>query len=83
MTEARYAQRFVVLLDQTPDRQVWLGYDDGGRIGNCRFAEAFRYESEIDAEIELRRARRAGKRWPRARIWGVVEEKDASKDRMI
>ena len=55
MTEPRVVQRFVVLLRDMPDKQIWLGYDDDGRIANATYAMAFRYVSEHEARMALRR----------------------------
>ena len=50
-------QKFVVLLAETTTgcdgrsvRQIWLGYNAFGRIGNCLFSHAFRYDSQKAAE---------------------------------
>ena len=72
MTEPRVVQRFVVLLRDMPDKQIWLGYD-GGRIANATYAMAFRYVSEHEARMALRKL---SHNWPDAKILSTLVEEE-------
>lgn len=65
-------QRFIVMLDDTAHtgRQVFLAYNDLGRIGNGKYSEAFRYETHHQASRALAAVRRL-RAWPRAKILGT------------
>jgi len=68
----RMEQRYVVLLRETPT-QIWLAYDDLGRIGNAKFHEAFRYVSAHAARMALKALPH---NWPEAKILGTLVEVD-------
>ena len=63
---------FVLLIDDGP-KQVWLGYNNLGRIGSCDFRNATRYESISEALAALRMVRRE-RRWASAKVIGTLEE---------
>ena len=63
--------RYIVLLRETPDRQIWLAYDAGGRIGNANYAEAFRYNSEHHARMALKALPH---KWPEAEVLATLED---------
>jgi len=67
-------QKYIVMLDSTPNREVFLAYDGLGRIGNASHEKAFKYDSRRLAKLALARVRATGKRWPRAEVLGVIEE---------
>ena len=73
-------QKYIVMLSSDPantGRQVFLGYDAGGRIGNASYQQAFRYDSEQAAKRALWVARKV-RRWPDAKILGTcVDTKDS------
>ena len=71
MTETRMVQRFVVLLRDMPDKQIWLGYDDLGRIANATYKMAFRFVSEHKARTALRRL---SHNWLDAKIFSTLVE---------
>ena len=63
--------RYVVLLRQTPDKQIWLGYDHIGRIGNATYREAFRYVSVHAARMALKALPH---KWSEANVLATLEE---------
>jgi len=65
--------KYVVLLRETADRQIWLAYDMLGRIGNARYAEAFRYNSEHHAKMALKALPH---KWPGAKVLATLEDDD-------
>ena len=75
MKNPRMITRFVVLLRDTPDRQIWLAYNDGGRIGNATFAMAFRFISRHQANMALRNLPH---KWPEAKIISTLVEEDSN-----
>jgi len=70
----RMEQRYVVLLREKPT-QIWLAYDGGGRIGNARHDQAWKYFTHLSAVIALRRERHFHA-WPQAKILGTLVEVD-------
>ena len=72
MTEPRMIQRFVVLLRDMPEQQIWLAYD-GGRIGNTTYAMAFRWHSEKMARMALKKL---SHNWPDAKIFSTLVEEE-------
>jgi len=66
------AQKYIVLLGERNGQQVWLGYDNIGRIGNCEYEQAIRYDTWAQAADALRRVRFTGARWPVAKILGTT-----------
>ena len=75
MTDARMIQRFVVLLRDMPDKQIWLAYGDDGRIGHATYAMAFRFVSEHEAEQALKRL---WHNWLDAKIFSTLVEEGNS-----
>ena len=67
----RMDQRYVILLRETPDKQIWLAYDDLGRIGNAKFHEAFRYVSAHAARMALKALPH---KWPEAKVLATLED---------
>ena len=51
-------QKYIVMLSETPSMQMFLAYDDLGRIGNATYEQAFRYDTEQQARCALRAVRR-------------------------
>lgn len=66
-------QRYIVLLKDDGKTQVWLGYNDLGRIGSCDYKNATRYESWLQAYVALCAVGRV-RRWPDAKILATMEE---------
>jgi hypothetical protein len=63
-------QRYIVLLEDRVRGQIFLGYDNIGRI-NANYLQAFRYDTELSARIALRKVRR-DRAWCDARILGCL-----------
>ena len=70
----RHVQRYVVLLRETPT-QLWLAYNDFGRIGNATRYMAWEFDTEAEAKSALARVRRTHN-WPQGKIMGVLVEVD-------
>lgn len=68
-------QKYIVMLDESPTRQVFLAYDDMGRISNASSDLAFQYDSYRQAKAAIAAVRRV-RRWPNARVLGVIVEAD-------
>ena len=70
-------QKYVVRLSDKPgEHQIWLAYDCIGRIGNARYAEAFKYDTHDQARAALRAVRKTGKRYEDAEILATLVEVD-------
>jgi len=63
--------KYVVLLRETADSQIWLGYDMLGRIGNARYDEAFRFNSVHHAKMALKALPH---KWPVAKVLATLED---------
>ena len=70
-------QKYIVMLDDSPNRQVFLAYDSLGRIGNASHEQAFRYDTQQQAYVALASVRRF-RHWPKAKILGVIVETEES-----
>lgn len=66
-------QRYVVLLRETIDKQVWLAYNDFGRIGNANYNQAFRFETRDQARWALIKL---PLKWPDAQVLATLVEID-------
>ena len=66
-------QKYIVLLGERHGKQIWLAYNDAGRISNANYSEAFQYNTHRLAEIALRRVRRTHS-FPDAKILGTTVE---------
>ena len=71
VTNPRMVQRFIVLLRDMPEQQIWLAYDDAGRIVNATYAMAFRWHSEKMARMALKRQ---SHNWLDAEIFSTLVE---------
>lgn len=65
-------QKFVVLLKRDKERQVWMGYNTFGNLGTTDFSYAFRYDTKLQADTALKKARRV-KAWPDAVVLSTLE----------
>lgn len=65
-------QKYIVMLAERNGEQVWLAYDNLGRIGNATYAQAYRYDTWAEAADALRRLRFTGAKWPGAKIMGTT-----------
>ena len=65
--------KYVVMLRETPDKQIWLGHDMLRRIGNARYDEAFRFNSEHHAKQALKLLPH---KWPEAKVLATLEDSD-------
>ena len=72
----RVIQKFIVFLGERNGKQIWLAYDDAGRIGNAAYQEAFRYDTLVSAEQALQNVRRTVGRFPDAKVMALLVEED-------
>lgn len=66
-------QFYIVQLSEKDGKNLYLAYDNMGRIGNACFQQAIRYDSFSQANNALKAVRRY-RRWPQAQIFGVIDE---------
>lgn len=71
VTNPTIVQRWIVLLGLRAGRQIWLAYDNEGRIGNADYDQAHRYETRREAVNALGKVRKTGQAWPNAEIFGT------------
>jgi len=64
--------KYVVLLRQSADKQIWLAYDDFGRIGNATYEMAFRFNSEHHAKMALKQLPH---KWPDAKVLATLKDR--------
>ena len=67
----RMVQKYVVCLRSSGDRQIWLAYDNCGRIGNANYHQAFQYDSYNEARVAIKQLPH---RWTEAQILGTLVE---------
>lgn len=61
------------MLRQTPDKQIWLAYDNLGRIGNANYDQAFRFNSEHHARMAIKLLPH---KWPQAKVLSILDKED-------
>ena len=78
---SRIIQKYIVLLGERDGNQIWLAYNDFGRIGNASYDLAFHYDTWAEAADALRRVRYSGNRWGDAKILGTTVKEEIPHDK--